>query len=165
MITKILLGAMAVLVLGLTVTGWLLKTAWSDVARLEGLYSSQRAETQKAINANQELRITHAAQIATAQAHLAERGRDNARLRRDTQQIREANNTLAQALKRSPDRAAGVVSYLYARGMRDIAKHSGLSQSDRKIGVSKPAKAGRSGATENRVGAGPVLAKPKEAGR
>lgn len=142
MLTKILLGVMAALAFGLIVTGTMLKAAWQDVSELETKYDQQRSETQKVIADLNNVKLEHMRQITEAAAVARARSRDNAQLRRQTQDLRQTQDSLSAALEREPARTERVANYLFARGMRDVCRASGGSQADCKISLPKPAKAG-----------------------
>ena len=155
MLTKILLGAIAVLVLGLIVSGTLLKTAWKDVARLEQLYSAQQAETAKAIAQIADIKLQHQQQIHAMDNHLKDRQRDITALKRKTQVIRQSQDKVEKALKREPVRTRRVLNYLYSRRMREVCRSSGGSVRDCKITIPKSSNAKPNNPAKSKLGGAP----------
>jgi len=137
MFMKISLGIILCLVIALGIAGTLLRSAWQDVAELKVLYASQQAETQKVINDLNSVKLEHMRQITEATAQLKERQRDVTALRKQTQTIRNTTSSLEAALKREPERAGRAVTYLNARGLREICRASGGTAADCKISLPK----------------------------
>lgn len=157
--------AIALLVAALGVTGTMLKGAWEDVAALEVQYENQQAETTKANQEITNLKVQHAAALATAQAHLNERNRENAELKSSVRKIESTKDTLAEALKAEPIRSGRVATILDARSLRDVCRASGGSPDACKINLPKPAKARSPDPATVGSGANPVLGAAKAPAR
>jgi chromosome segregation ATPase len=125
----------------LAASGALLKSAWQEVAELEGKYAQQQAETQKAIKQISDLKMEHQKQIHAMDNQLKDRNREMAALRKQSNAIRSTSTTLQKALSENPIRAGRATTYLWARGLREICRSSKGSASDCKIHLPKSPKA------------------------
>lgn len=153
MFSKYLLIALALSIAALSTMTWLYLGKRDELAVAKVAMERQITETQKAIQEIENIKAQHALQLQLSAAHLKEKQRDNTQLRKESANVRNSLSTLEEALIREPERAGRVSSYLFARGLRDISKHSGSTQADRKIAVPKPAKARPRGPAEGGVGA------------
>lgn len=157
--TQYLLIAIAILVALLAATGALLKSSWETNAQLELQYAAQQAETQKAIEQTVKLRLDHQNQIHAMDNQLKDNRRETAELNKSSKRIQATTSTLEKALEREPSQSGRVITYLNARGMREISAASGSTPEQRKITVPKPAKADTRNSSGSPSGKSGVLAK------
>lgn len=157
--SQYLLIAIAVLVALLAATGALLKSSWETNAQLELQYAAQQAETQKAIQQINDIKLEHQNQIHAMDNQLEDIRRAKTELTKNNKRIQATTSTLEKALKREPIRAGRAATYLNARGLRDLCRASGGTAADCKISLPKPPAAKPSNPASSRDGATKILAK------
>ena len=124
--------AMAVLAIG-----WALKTSLEKNAVLESKYEAQQAETQKAINQINALKIDHATQVARSTEYFKQASEKNTALKKEIKNVRNTSDSLKAALLREPTRTGRVTTILDARSLREICRASGGTKTDCKISLPK----------------------------
>tara|TARA_R110002110_G_scaffold30634_3_gene108386 strand:+ start:206 stop:646 length:441 start_codon:yes stop_codon:yes gene_type:complete len=130
-----IIAGLAMAVLGL---GWGLKTSLEKNAVLESKYEAQQAETQKAINQINALKIDHATQIARSTEYFNQAREKNTALKKEIINVRNTSDSLKAALLREPTRTGRVTTILDARSLREICRASGGTKTDCKISLPKP---------------------------
>jgi septal ring factor EnvC (AmiA/AmiB activator) len=157
-------AVIVVLLLLLTASGVLLRSAYKEIGELGTALTAARAETEKANETIKALEIQHARQVEKMESLQKETRDATTQLRRQSQQIRAGETRLRQALEREPQRAACAVAVLDRRSLREVCRASGGSPADCKIDVPESCSTGSGDTSDDSASADPVVDEPRPSG-
>jgi len=138
--SKYLLITIAVLMLLLTGSGYLLKKSYEEIGELSIALEHQKAETVKAIQEIENIKAQHALQIDLMNAHLNKEREDNVRYSKQIRTLEQTAKTSKAAALKEPERYGRISTYTNRRGMRNVCRISGGSPETCEIKIPKSAK-------------------------